>query len=66
MTEGSLVTIQEAMDALACSRSKIYSLGKEGRLTVVRFDGRSRVTAASLKRLLKNLLAAATSDDEDE
>lgn len=58
---GSLVTIQEAMDELSCSRSKIYALGKEGRLKVVRFDGRSRVTAASLKRFIKSL----TEDDED-
>jgi hypothetical protein len=50
-----LVTIPQAMDALGCSRGKIYSLSREGRLELVKFDKATRVTARSLQQLLRDI-----------
>lgn len=52
---GPLHTIAEAQAALRCSRTKIYSLWKAGRLELVKFDRGTRVTDRSLQKLLREL-----------
>jgi hypothetical protein len=62
-----LCTIQQAQKMLGCSRSKIYALRDQGRLELVKFDHRTKVTQSSLEKLLAEIKArvlAAPRDDE--
>ena len=51
------VRLRQAAETLGCRRSKIYSLARQGRLELVRFDGRTHVTVASLTRLRREIAA---------
>ena len=52
-----LLTMQETQDKLKCSRRKVYMLGAQGRLDIVKFDHSTRVTQASIERLLGEITA---------
>ena len=52
----TLRTIAYAAERLGCGRVKIYSLVQQGRLELVKFDSRSRITDRSLRKLLKELM----------
>jgi excisionase family DNA binding protein len=48
-------TIDQAAVMLGCGRSKVYTLAHQGRLELVKFDHFTRVTTASLLRLLNEI-----------
>jgi len=52
----TLRTVGQAMERLACSKWKIYSLVRDGRLEKVMFDGRTRITERSLRRLERSII----------
>lgn len=52
-----LLTLQETQVRLKCSRRKVYMLGAQGRLDIVKFDHSTRVTQASIERLLGEIAA---------
>ena len=54
--DDDLLTIEEAMRKLSCGRSKIYKLADENRLELVKFDRRTRVTARSVKKLIRDII----------
>ena len=56
----SLLTIQDVMDALQCSRSKVYALVRQGDLKIVKLDRSTRITPGSYNRLMQKI----TRDDE--
>jgi hypothetical protein len=51
-----LLTLQETQDKLKCSRRKVYMLGEQGRLDLCKFDGSTRVTQASIERLMSEIV----------
>lgn len=54
-TLNELLTVDEAQEALRCSRRKIYRLAGQGRLRLVKFDRSARVTASSLQQLISEI-----------
>lgn len=51
--DGSVaLTVERAAKALDCGRSTVYRRVDSGELEVVRFDGRPKITARSILRLL--------------
>lgn len=50
-----LLTISEAQSELRCSRSQIYNLLHEGRLTSVKLRRNRLITRASLNQLIEEL-----------
>jgi excisionase family DNA binding protein len=59
---GGLRSMAQAMERLACSRSKIVRLVREGRLETVKLDRRRKITERSLQRLETELLNQETRD----
>ena len=53
-----LRTIAQAMAQLSCSRTTIYKLWQEGKLELVKFGQRTRVTERSLNSLVDEMLTA--------
>ncbi len=51
-----LLTIEQAMRKLKCKRTKIYSLVREKRLELKKFDRQTRITAQSVDRLIRDIL----------
>jgi excisionase family DNA binding protein len=51
--DDELLTVNEIMRALRCGRSKVYDLIRNGHLDALKIVGQTRVTKASLRRLLK-------------
>jgi len=49
---GKLWTMAHAATQLGCSRQKLYRLHGAGLLKLVKFGGNTRVTDASMRRLL--------------
>jgi len=43
------------MERLGCSRYKLYSLSRDGRLDMVKFDGRVRISDRSLRALMTEI-----------
>lgn len=62
MTEDDLLTVEQACRKLKCSRTKIYSLAREKRLELVKFDRGTRVTARSVRRLIRDILRHARAE----
>lgn len=56
-----LLKIEEAQAKLRCSRSKIYELGAEGKLTLVKLGRATRVVNASVTQYVAALIAEARS-----
>lgn len=56
MSDDDLMTVRQAQQKLSCSRTKIYSLAAEGRLELVKFDKRTRVTGRSVRKLVRDLI----------
>jgi len=50
-----LHTIADVMGVLRCGRKKVYELGRRGDLKLVKFDSGTRVTDASLRKLLDDI-----------
>lgn len=46
------LTVPEACDAIGVGRTKLYSLANAGRIDMRKVDGRTLVTAESLRRLI--------------
>jgi len=58
-----LVTIDQAMAALQCSRQTIYRLANEGKLEIVRIGDRmTRVTQRSLNQMIDDLVKQRRDD----
>ena len=53
--ERGLISVAEAMEQLECGRGKVYSLGRAGKLELVKFDTRTMVTERSLHKLLNDM-----------
>jgi len=53
--EGGLLTILQAQEFLGCGKKKIYQLHREGRLDLRKLGHSTRVTEASLRRLVNEL-----------
>ena len=53
--DDKLRTINYAMERLGCSRYKLYSLSRDGRLDMVKFDGRVRISDRSLRALMTEI-----------
>lgn len=65
MTHEELLTISQAQErlresSLPCSRTKIYSLGKQGKLKLKRFGRTVLVTGQSLRDLIDDVIKEAT------
>lgn len=58
---GGLVTVRRASELLDCSSVMIYRLHREGKLELVKFRDRTRVTEASLERLLREITESPVS-----
>jgi excisionase family DNA binding protein len=54
-TLDELLTLDEAQEALRCSRRRIYLLGSQGRLRLVKFGGSTRITGTSLRQLISEI-----------
>lgn len=50
-----LLSFAEAQEQLQCGRTKIYALGRAGKLDLVKFDTRTMVTEKSLQKLLNEI-----------
>jgi excisionase family DNA binding protein len=55
-----LLTVPEAAEALAISRSKLYELLAAGAVASIRIDGARRVPVAALEAYVATLLAKET------
>ena len=55
-----LMTVSEAAEALAISRSKLYELIASGAIASVRIDGSRRIPLAALEEYVSRLLAERT------
>ena len=55
-----LLTVPEAAEALAISRSKLYELIASGAITSVRIDGSRRIPLTTLEDYISRLLAERT------
>jgi excisionase family DNA binding protein len=55
-----LLTVHEAAEALAISRSKLYELLAAGAVASIRIDGARRVPVAALEAYVATLLAKET------
>jgi Helix-turn-helix domain len=53
--EGGLVSIAQAMAFLKCGKKKIYQLGRDGKIDMRKLGHSTRVTEASLRRLVNEL-----------
>jgi len=54
------MTVSEAAEALAISRSKLYELIASGAIASVRIDGSRRIPLAALEEYVSRLLAERT------
>jgi excisionase family DNA binding protein len=54
-TDGGLLSVLQAMEFLRCGKKKIYQLGREGKIDLVKLGHSTRVTEASLRRLISEL-----------
>jgi hypothetical protein len=63
---GGLRSISYVMNKLDCGRTKIYSLVEAGRLEMVKLDRRARITDRSLQKLLRELVAQAKAEEEED
>jgi excisionase family DNA binding protein len=52
-----LLTVPEAAEALAISRSKLYELLASGAIASIRIDGSRRIPLAALEDYISKLLA---------
>jgi excisionase family DNA binding protein len=52
-----LLTVPEAAEALAISRSKLYELMASGAVASIRIDGSRRIPLAALEDYISRLLA---------
>jgi excisionase family DNA binding protein len=65
-------TVAQAMAQLSCGRTTIRKLVSEGKLTLVKFGGRTRITEESLNRFIADMmkqqikLSPPTQPEEDE
>ena len=55
-----LMTVPEAAETLAISRSKLYELLASGAITSVRIDGSRRIPLTALEDYISRLLAERT------
>ena len=55
-----LMTVPEAADALAISRSKLYELIASGAIASIRIDGSRRIPLIALEEYVSKLLAERT------
>ncbi|MGZ3304169.1 MAG: helix-turn-helix domain-containing protein, partial [Isosphaeraceae bacterium] len=55
-----LITVPEAAEALAISRSKLYELMASGAIASIRIDGSRRIPFAALEEYVSRLLAERT------
>jgi excisionase family DNA binding protein len=55
VVDDGLRTVAHAAERLGCSVGTIYNLGHDGRLELVKFGRNTRVTEASLKKLLETI-----------
>jgi excisionase family DNA binding protein len=55
-----LLTVPEAAEALAISRSKLYELLASGDVASIRIDGSRRIPLAALEEYVSRLLAERT------
>ncbi|HCU92265.1 MAG TPA: DNA-binding protein [Actinobacteria bacterium] len=55
-----LLTVPEAAEALAISRSKLYELLASGAVTSVRIDGSRRIPLTALEAYVSKLLTERT------
>jgi excisionase family DNA binding protein len=55
-----LMTVPEAAEALAISRSKLYELIASGVITSIRIDGSRRIPLAALEDYVSRLVAERT------
>ena len=53
--EGGLVSVAQAMAFLKCGKKKIYQLGRDGKIDMRKLGHSTRVTEASLRRLVSEL-----------
>ncbi|WP_303486461.1 helix-turn-helix domain-containing protein [Shimia thalassica] len=53
MARKDLLTVKETQTALSCGRTLIYKLINDGTLTKVKLGGSTRITAASIKKLVE-------------
>ena len=53
--DGGLLSISQAMARLQCGKKKLYQLNREGRIDMVKLGHSTRVTEASLRRLIDAL-----------
>jgi excisionase family DNA binding protein len=60
--DGGLLTILQAMEFLNCGKRKIYQLSREGRIDMVKLGHSTRVTEASLRRLVNELPRRASGE----
>ena len=54
-TDGGLLSILQAMEYLNCGKKKIYQLGRDGKIDMLKLGHSTRVTEASLRRLVNEL-----------
>jgi excisionase family DNA binding protein len=54
-TDGGLLSILQAMEYLNCGKKKIYQLHRAGKIDMVKLGHSTRVTEASLRRLINEL-----------
>jgi excisionase family DNA binding protein len=55
-----LLTVPEAAEALAISRSKLYELLASGAIDSIRIDGSRRIPLTALKEYIPRLLTEGT------
>jgi excisionase family DNA binding protein len=53
--EGRLFTILQAMEYLGCGKKKIYQLHRDGQIDMRKLGHSTRITEASLHRLVNQL-----------
>jgi hypothetical protein len=57
-----LVPINDAAKAIGAGRTKTYALVSRGKLKLVKLDGKSLITAASIEALVAELIGSTEND----
>jgi excisionase family DNA binding protein len=53
--EGRLLSVAQACERLRCGKKKLYELSRTGKIEMVKLGHSTRVTEASLRRLVNEL-----------
>lgn len=52
MTNDDLLTVEQAQELLHCGKTRVYALGKKGKLAFLKFGRNTRITRESVQQVI--------------